>query len=227
MAKSGRKPPRGARGPESDLTKRARILEEAAKLFRHQGYAATTLRQIAEATGIMAGSIYYHFSSKEEILVEVMDAGIRTVAGAVEKKVGALPRGAGNRQRIAAAIEGHLYGLLHHGDFTSANIRIYGQIPQSAKDRHRPVRLEYAAYWDRLFAEAQRSGELRLDVPVSVMRLFVLGSLNFTVEWYNPKRGSFESFSSHIGRLVFDGLLNRGAERGLPAARQRRLAQSA
>lgn len=227
MARSRTKPPRAGAGAEGDLGKRTHILEEAAKLFRHQGYAATTLRQIAEATGIMAGSIYYHFSSKEEILVEVMDAGIRTVAAAVQTKVSALPPGASNRERIAAAIDGHLYGLLHHGDFTSANIRIYGQIPQSAKDRHRPVRLEYAAYWDRLFAEAQRSAELRLDVPVSVMRLFVLGSLNFTVEWYNPKRGSFESFSRHISRLVFDGLLSRAAEPRRPAARPRRLAQSA
>lgn len=227
MPKAKKKPLPARASALNDATKRAHILEQAAKLFRLQGYAATTLRQIADATGIMAGSIYYHFSSKEEILVEVMDTGIRMVAEAVREKIDALAPGVSNRKRIAAAIEGHLYGLLHHGQFTSANVRIYGQIPQSAKDRHRPVRLEYAAYWDKLFADAQRSGELRRDVPVSVMRLFVLGSLNFTVEWYNPKRGSFESFSRYISQLVFDGLLNRGAERRGPAARQGRLAQSA
>lgn len=227
MAKPAKKKSAAQKAAEADLTKRAQILEHAAKLFRRQGYAATTLRQIAEATGIMAGSIYYHFSSKEEILVEVMDMGIRTVAAAVREKVDVLPAGASHRERIAAAIEGHLYGLLHHGDFTSANIRIYGQILQSVKDRHRPVRLEYAAYWDRLFADAQADGELRSDVPLSVMRLFVLGSLNFTVEWYNPKRGSFESFARYISALVFDGIVSQGSEARRASGRQRRLAQPA
>jgi len=221
MRKSRNRPSAARSTADTDLTKRAQILDQAAKLFRRHGYAATTLRQIAEATGIKAGSIYYHFSSKEEILVEVMDTGIRMVAAAVREKVDALPAGASNRERIAAAVEGHLYGLLHHGDFTSANIRIYGQIPQSAKDRHRIVRLEYADYWDRLFAKAQRSGELRSDVPLSVMRLFVLGSLNFTVEWYNPKRGSFESFARSISALVFDGILNLGKELRRPPGRRR------
>ena len=46
---------------------RDQILVEAARLFRHQGYAATTLRQIADAAGIKAGSIYYHFEGKDDI----------------------------------------------------------------------------------------------------------------------------------------------------------------
>lgn len=209
---------------EADAGKRERILNEAAKLFRQHGYAVTTLRQIADATGMMAGSIYYHFSSKEEILVEVLDTGIRMVLQAVQAKVDAAPPGAGMRVQIAAAIGGHLYGLLHHGEFTSANIRIYGQIPQSAKDRHRVIRRQYADYWDRLFAQGQAAGELRPDVPVSVMRLFVLGSLNFTVEWYNPKRSSFESFAQHISALVFDGILFRGDSTRRLVGRPRRAA---
>ena len=152
-----------------------------------------------------------------------MDTGIRMVAAAVRKMVDALPKGASSRDRIAAAIEGHLHGLLHHGDFTSANIRVYGQIPQSAKDRHRIVRREYADYWDRLFADAQRSGDLRADVTVSVMRLFVLGSMNWTVEWYNPRRGPFESFARHISGLVFGGILRRGGEIRPAPGRRRRL----
>lgn len=211
----------------ADADKRAQILNEAAKLFRQHGYAVTTLRQIADATGMMAGSIYYHFSSKEEILIEVLDMGIHMVTEAVQAKIDAVPTGAGMRDRIAAAIEGHLYGLLHHGEFTSANIRIYGQIPQSAKDRHRVVRRQYAQFWDRLFTEGQAAGELRPDVPVSVMRLFVLGSLNFTVEWYNPKRGSFESFAKYISALVFDGILSRGEPLRRPTGRPRRAAHAA
>ena len=52
---------------EVDSATRERILLEAARLFRHHGYAATTLREVADASGIKAGSIYYHFGSKDEI----------------------------------------------------------------------------------------------------------------------------------------------------------------
>lgn len=204
---AGAKSPRPS-PPHPEAT-RDQILAQAARLFRHQGYAATTLRQIADAAGIKAGSIYYHFGSKEEILGVVLDDGIRAVKAAVETRVESLPPGASHRDRIAAAIEGHLHGLLHHGDFTSANIRIYGQIPLEAKNRHRAVRGAYARYWDELLQQARASGELRSDIDAGVMRLFLIGAINWTVEWYNPRRGSFRSFASQITDIVFDGIDRR------------------
>jgi AcrR family transcriptional regulator len=194
---------------------RDQILQHAARLFRHQGYAATTLRQIADAAGIKAGSIYYHFGSKDEILGVVLDAGIDAVMTAVTTRIAALPPGASFRDKIAAAVDGHLYGLLHHGDFTSANIRIYGQIPPAAKARHRVVRRTYARYWDELLQAAVAAGAVRTDANLAVIRLFLIGALNWTVEWYNPKRGSFKTFSAQITAIVFDGI----AARGKPAAK--------
>ncbi len=190
---------------EADSATRDRILLEAARLLRHHGYAATTLREIADASGIKAGSIYYHFESKDQILGEVLDKGILAVIDAVQQRVDALPAKATARQRVAAAIEGHLWGLLHHGDFTSANIRIYGQIPPAAKNRHRKIRRDYADYWDRLLDDALQRGELRADTSTAMIRLFVIGALNWTVEWYNPQKGSFQDFVKQITAIVFDG----------------------
>lgn len=195
----------GTASAEVDTATRERILLEASRLFRHHGYAATTLREVADAAGIKAGSIYYHFESKEQILGEVLDKGILAVAKAVRERVEALPKDATARKKVAAAIEGHLWGLLHHGDFTSANIRIYGQIPPAAKNRHRKVRREYADYWDALLDEAMQRGELRRDIGATIARLFVIGALNWTVEWYNPQKGSFDDFVDQITTIVFDG----------------------
>jgi AcrR family transcriptional regulator len=194
---------------EADTATRERILLEAARLFRHRGYAATTLREVADASGIKAGSIYYHFESKEQILGEVLDKGIQVVADAVHARVNSLPAAATARERVAAAIEGHLWGLLHHGDFTSANIRIYGQVPTAAKNRHRTVRRAYADYWDRLLEDALKRGELRPDSSTAVIRLFVIGALNWTVEWYNPQKGSFQDFVTQVTDIVFDGTFRR------------------
>jgi AcrR family transcriptional regulator len=190
---------------EVDSATRERILLEAARLFRHHGYAATTLREVADASGIKAGSIYYHFESKDQILGEVLDKGIQVVTDAVRQRVDALPADATARQRLAAAIEGHLWGLLHHGDFTSANIRIYGQIPPAAKNRHRKIRRDYADYWDGLLEDALQRGELRSDTSTAMVRLFLIGALNWTVEWYNPQKGAFQDFVKQITAIVFDG----------------------
>lgn len=205
----GPEAPRSGNGTYSDT------LAAAAKLFRDQGYAATTLRQIADAVGIKAGSIYYYFESKEEILDKVLDTGIRMVLEEVRKRVDSLPPGASCRDRIAAAIEGHLVGILQHGDFTSANIRIYGQIPAGPKKRHRAVRAVYARYWDHLLEECREKGELRADASLSVLRLFVIGALNWTVEWFDPRYGSLEAFIRQISSIVFDGILPHEAG-GLP-----------
>jgi len=58
-------PPR--RGRKSEIS-RGQILDAAARMLRRQGYGNTTLRKIAEVAGIQAGSIYYHFASKDEIM---------------------------------------------------------------------------------------------------------------------------------------------------------------
>lgn len=206
-----------APGPGAAEATREHILASAARLFRDQGYAATTLRQIAEAAGIKAGSIYYHFASKERLLGQVLDEGIDAVQSAVRDRLRRLPPDATQRQRVAAAIEGHLYGLLQRGDFTSANIRNYGQIPAPAKRRHRLVRQAYARVWDDLLQQARRAGELRADVDAAVLRLFMIGALNWTVEWFDPRRGSFERFAEQITEMVFTGILAAGPH---AAARQ-------
>jgi AcrR family transcriptional regulator len=193
--------------PEAESDTRDRVLLEAARLFRHRGYAATTLREIATATGIKAGSIYYHFASKEVILGEVLDKGMQVVFDAVRERVDSLPAEASWRERIRACIEGHLWGMLQYGDFTSANIRMYSQLPTSAKNRNRALRRAYADYWERLFQGALDAGELRQDCSTAVARLFVVGALNWTVEWHNPQSGPFLDFVRQITAMVFDGIM--------------------
>ncbi len=185
---------------------RAHILAAAARLFRERGYAAATLRQIAAEANIQAGSIYYHFASKEDILIEVLDAGIAGVFASVRTQISKLPPGAGHRERIRAAVIGHLLGLLRHGDFSSASIRSYGQISTALKKRHQGVREDYTHFWDQLIESAQQDGEIRNDIPPKTMRLYLVGSLNWTVEWFNPRRGSLQELSEDICRLVFDGI---------------------
>jgi TetR/AcrR family transcriptional regulator, cholesterol catabolism regulator len=182
------------------------ILEAAAKLFRRQGYSATTLRQIAATAEIKAASIYYYFDSKEAILNEVLHRGLLSVFEAVKtalKQAGKVS----HRRRIGLAIEAHLVALLEASDFTSANIRIYGQLPENLKKPHRPLRRAYAKYWDQLFLDARRAGEIRADIEIVPLRIFVLGALNWTIEWFSfGSKDAVLKLARRTELLIFDGV---------------------
>ena len=182
------------------------ILASAARLFRRQGYSATTLRQIASAAKIEAGSIYYYFDSKEAILDEVLDRGLRHVFESVKAAVSGA-RKTPHRRKIALALEAHLVALLETSDFTSANIRIYGQLPEHLKKTQRPLRRAYARYWDQLFLNARRAGEIRADIEIVPLRIFVLGALNWTIEWFRlDSKDAVLKLAKRTELLIFDGI---------------------
>ncbi len=142
---------------------RRKILDAAAKTFRKRGYAGTRLNDIADAAAMRAGSIYYHFASKEQLLEQVLEIGIRRVFDAVVREVEALPPGTSGRRIVRAAIEAHLTMLLRHGDYTSANIRLFDQVPDDVHDRQVRLRGEYDEFWRKLLAAARAAGEIRAD----------------------------------------------------------------
>lgn len=184
------------------------ILQSAAGLIRRQGYSATTLRQIAAKAKIKAGSIYYYFGSKEEILEEVLERGLQHVYDTVKRAVEQNSE-ASHRRRIGLAIEAHLVALLETSDFTSANIRVYGQLPEPLKRRHRRLRRAYAKYWDKLFLDAQRDGDIRADIQIVPLRIFVLGALNWTTEWFKlDRKDDVIELAQRTELLIFDGVKN-------------------
>ncbi|MCA0240775.1 MAG: TetR/AcrR family transcriptional regulator [Proteobacteria bacterium] len=206
-AASGSASPAPATAPASATSAtREQILAAAAKLFAQQGYATTTLRQIADAAGIKAGSVYYHFEGKDDIAACVLDGGIAAMTAAVHQRLAALPPAAGQRQRLVAAIEGHLLGMLQHSDFTAAHIRIYRYVSDAARARHHGVRSAYTRLWDELLTAAAAAGALRADVPVPLIRQYLVGALNWPVDWYDPRRGSVAQLAAQISALVFDGI---------------------
>ncbi|MBC7155839.1 MAG: TetR/AcrR family transcriptional regulator [Rhodobacteraceae bacterium] len=183
------------------------VLDVAARLFRDHGYGGVSLRKIAGAAGIKAGSIYYHFGSRDEIVVEILDAGIRTVHESMRQAVAALPEGTGAETILRAAIGAHLRALLDASDYSSANVRIFGQVPQSVRDANLPTRRAYEAEWDNLLSRLQKDGALKRDVDIRRLRLMLIGALNATLEWFDPKRGSADALAQTYTDVFLHGIL--------------------
>jgi AcrR family transcriptional regulator len=199
---------------EDDLSKsertRGEILSAAARLFRHEGFYATTMRDIAQETGLEAGSIYYHFGSKDQILSEVLDIGVRELYEKVSEIVlSAKINNNDFRTTFALLIETHLTYLLTASDFTSANIRNYPMLSDAARAPHRELRGSYAGVWSSFLKDAKRAGHLRSDISVSAMRQFILSAMNWTVEWYDVNRYPVCLLSERMSKLILDGMCTR------------------
>ncbi|MBM3347029.1 MAG: TetR/AcrR family transcriptional regulator [Betaproteobacteria bacterium] len=191
---------------------RRQILLAAAGLFREKGYKATTLRDVAELAGMGAGSMYYHFSSKDAILREVLDVGIATIDEAVRAAVAALPGDATPAERLREAILADLRALLETSEYTPAYARIYNQLPATIKRRDHPRRVAYLAYWRELVLAAQRAGQLRDDLPVEIFVEFLVGSMSRTTEWFNPRVTSVDALAQWVADWILQGVERRGGE---------------
>ena len=188
---------------KSESHRRHDILQVAAGLFRHRGYERTSVRQIADALGIKSGSLFYHFDSKEEILVAVMEEGIRDVFCAVQVGVAnerQLP------QRLLAMVRCHLAGLLGP-NLDALMVLVYEWRSLSAPAMRRVLewRNRYEDLWDReLSAAAARRW---VDADTLLVRQTVLGALNWTGQWYrSDRRLQVDELALRMFELLFPRL---------------------
>jgi AcrR family transcriptional regulator len=204
-----------ANGTRKSEQTRERLLDAAAKVFRDKGYAGARLSDIAREAGMHTPGVYYYFSSKEELVEEVLRVGVARACAFVEERVAAVPEGASALDRLRAAIEGHVVLVLEIGDYTSANIRIFGQVPDDIRVRHLADQRAYGLVWREVLEAAQAAGELRPDLDLSVLRMLILGALNWTVEWYRPGSQSATEVARAATTMICEGV-------GLPSVRGRR-----
>jgi AcrR family transcriptional regulator len=189
---------------------RQRILDAAAQSFRRHGFASVTLKDIAARAELQAGSLYYHFDTKEDLVEAVLDVGVEGAFAATREAVHALGPGADPVARLRAAIAAHVRVVLSDGAYASANLRILGQLPDAVRERHLKRQRAYGAFWQALFREAADAGAIRPDLDLSVVRMLTLGALNWSVEWYREGRRSPSEIAAHAATVVLDGIASTG-----------------
>lgn len=182
------------------------ILDTAARLFREEGYASTSLRDIAAECGVTTGSLYHHFGSKEEIVTEVLRIGVVRVSDEVRRAVMSLDPSSDARAILHAAVHAHLRALLELQDYTSANVRIFGQIPSAIREKHIVVRDAYEGYWHKLLQRCASLGTFNPNRDLRLTRLFLINALNGSLEWYRPEIASIEELAHELTELFLDGL---------------------
>lgn len=183
------------------------ILDTAARLFSAEGFSGVSLRDIARECGMKAASLYYHFPSKEALVVEVLRIGVERVFDEVRRKVTALPSDVDAETLLKTACRAHLSALLELHDYTAANVRIFSQVPESVRGLVLTLRDDYEAYWTALLARCGARGRFDPDRNLHLARLFILGAMNSSVDWFHPGARSIDCIAEELAAIFLQGLM--------------------
>ena len=155
------------------------LLDVAAHAFADRGFAGASVREICGAAGMLPGSLYCHFATKEALLVTVCEEGVRRISAAVDT---AVDRVDGAWPRLEAAAVAHVEALLDRSAYSQVVIRVRPTDAPSVERELAALRDDYERRWVRLAAALPLGRAVRR----ADLRLFVLGALNWTHTWYRP-----------------------------------------
>lgn len=185
----------------------SRIRTEAARLFAEKGYAATSMRDLADAVGLLPGSLYSHISSKEELLLEIVEDAISRFTGALDP---ILASDSTATEKLRSAIRAHLQLVAESLDYTSVVFHQWKFLTSDNRERVVSKRHTYEHQFLEIVRTGVSNGEFRSDIDSRVAVLVVLGALNWAPEWYSPtvSRGDVD-VAEVIGEMLVSSLLPR------------------
>ncbi len=158
--------------------RRDQILEEAARLFGRRGYHATSMREIGEAAGMLAGSLYAHISSKEDLLYEIV---LRAANRFLDEVTAISAEEATPEQRLRRAMRAHVGVVASNVDAAWAFHHEWKALTGERQEGIRRLRRRYERLWDDIVRGLPGATDPRFA------RLLVLSAANWTYTWYRPE----------------------------------------
>ena len=159
-----------------------RILTAAAKLFRERGFARSTVRELAEEVGILSGSLFHHFKSKDDILFAVMEEVIVDMDTAL---AAALKSAETTDDKLRALIHNQL-SFIHgpQGDATAVLVYEWNTLSPEGQSRLLERRGHFFARWQDILEDAHAEGLIKVEP--GILRQLIHGAAVWTANWYRP-----------------------------------------
>lgn len=185
-----------------NLSRKEQVIRSAAELFKEKGYAASSMRDLAQKLGIEAASLYSHIKSKEEILQTLcfdMATEFRASLDQVEhKKVSA-------KEKLTLGIIGHVNVMAKDLTASAVFMNEHRHLSQPYLRDFLLLRINYINRFKEIIEEGIQKGEFKenIDKKLAVMTLF--SSLNWMPMWYDP-HGNI--MPNDIGQQLADMLVN-------------------
>lgn len=180
------------------------ILDAAAQIFRLKGYHATSMQDIAGAVNLQKASLYHHVSSKQEILLELLNQALELLTEqiiVVVKDAKISPD-----EKLRQMMRSYLKALTDHIDLASVLLMEHRSLDAELHARHVPNRDRFEALWLEVIEEGVQSGDFSIaETALTVRNL--LGAMNWVITWYKPNGGlSIEKISDQSATLFLNGL---------------------
>jgi AcrR family transcriptional regulator len=190
---------------------RERILAAAVQLFAQYGYHAATMRDIARISGIQAASIYYHYASKQALLVEIMDTHMRNLNANLQRIA---QESASIEQRLHEAVANH---IRLHTTFKAEFFIIDTEI-RALEDEQRgailALRDQYEILLQGLLREGMEQGIIR-QVDIKIASYALIAMCTEVATWFRPDgRLSVQQVIDIYSQMITEGLLVSKAAAG-------------
>ena len=188
--------------PTTNLTRKEQVIRKAAELFKDKGYAAASMRDLAQLLGIEAASLYSHIKSKEEILQSLcfdMAAEFRKSLEEVEKQ------NATSIDKLRNGIIAHIQVMAKDLTASAVFMNEHRHLSQPYLRDFLLLRINYINRFKAIIELGVKNGEFKstINTKLAVMTLF--SSLNWMPQWYDP--GSVIQ-PAELGQQLSDMLVN-------------------
>ncbi|MFD4462291.1 TetR/AcrR family transcriptional regulator [Nocardia sp. NPDC058480] len=191
-------------------TRRAELLGLAAGLFAERGLRATTVRDIADSAGILSGSLYHHFDSKESMVDEILRGFLDDLFGRYREIAGA---SLSARDTLEALVIASYEAFDRH----HAAVAIYQAEAKNLRDVERfgyirDFNIEFRDLWHRVLAAGVADGSFRPELDVELAFRFLRDTVWVAVRWYTPGGPiTVKNLAQQYLTIVLDGLTLPGS----------------
>ncbi|WP_051161425.1 TetR/AcrR family transcriptional regulator [Nocardia brevicatena] len=190
----------------SKSARRTELLTLAADLFAERGVRATTVRDIADAAGILSGSLYHHFASKEAMVDEILRGFLDQLFGRYREIVAS-----GSSSR--ATLEALVLASYEAFDRSHAAVAIYQAESKRLRTAERfsyidDYNREFRELWRRVLSAGVHDGSFRPELDIDLAYRFLRDTVWVAVRWYRPGGGAItvDTLAKQYLTLVLDGL---------------------
>lgn len=180
------------------------ILEAAAQVFRQKGFHGASMADIAEAVNLQKASLYHHVSSKQEILLSILDRALELL---LERISAITAQTISPDQKLKQMVREYMKILVENQDLAAVLLFEHRSLERKQHARHVPNRDRFEQLWKDVLAEGVKSGIFHCEDPALATRA-LLGIMNWTMTWYNPDGPlNTEQVADQYSSLILNGLL--------------------
>lgn len=186
----------------ANLSRKEQVIRSAAQLFKEKGYAASSMRDLAQKLGIEAASLYSHIKSKEEILQTLcfdMAADFRESLDKVEKQ------NVSASEKLSLGIIGHVNVMARDLTASAVFMNEHRHLSNPYLRDFLLLRINYINRFKAIIEQGVANSEFKKDIDTKLAVMTLFSSLNWMPMWYSPK-GSIEP--KELGQQLADMLVN-------------------